>query len=297
MKPNELKNLLETNSTLVENALSLYFKTENELFDIMSYSLFAGGKRIRPFIAIEVFKAFSKTEVAEKVLPFACALEMIHTYSLIHDDLPCMDDDDYRRGIPTSHKVYGEAKALLAGDTLLTHAFEIATSNSCVSDKSARLAIKVLAQCSGAFGMAGGQMIDLDSKNKILSYEALKEMYALKTGALLKCAALLGYYAYTDTPDKCIEQALSDFAINLGIAFQLRDDVLDVISTKDVLGKNILSDEKNGKTTALSFLSLEMVKNDVKAYTEKALNSLNKCFDKDADVLKAISLYLVEREK
>ena len=234
---NNLKLLIDEKSTIVENELIRYVSEKDGygLVDAMSYSLLAGGKRIRPFIVLETYKAFSGSADVRKALPFACALEMIHTYSLIHDDLPAMDNDDYRRGKLTNHKVYGEGPALLAGDTLLTYAFEVLASNNNVSDKSIVLATKCLAQCAGAFGMAGGQMIDLNSESNINSYEQLKIMHSLKTGALMKCAVLLGYYAYTDTPNSEIERLLEDFAINLGIAFQVRDDVLDVISCNETL--------------------------------------------------------------
>ena len=163
MKDN-IKELIYSNAKIVEEALENYIKLDvsSKLLMAMEYSLLAGGKRIRPFIVLEIYKAFSKDNFdIRKALPFACALEMIHTYSLIHDDLPCMDNDDFRRGKLTNHKVFGEAEALLAGDTLLTYAFEVAASNSFVSDKSVRLAIFCLSRCAGAFGMAGGQMIDI----------------------------------------------------------------------------------------------------------------------------------------
>ena len=262
----------------------------------MSYSLYAGGKRLRPFITIEVYKAFAKANDIEKAIPFACALEMIQTYSLIHDDLPCMDNDDYRRGKPTNHKVYGEAEALLAGDSLLTQAFEVIASNEMVSDKSVRLAIKCLSSCAGVYGMAGGQMIDLNSDN-IKSYEDLKHMHALKTGALIKCASLLGYYAFTDKPDERIESLLSSFGESLGVAFQIRDDILDVISNSADLGKPVGSDDKNGKITSLTFLSLDEARAEVEKHTAKALEAITNCLGEKATALVELAKYLIEREK
>ena len=296
---NNLKLLIDENSTIVENELIRYVSEKDGygLVDAMSYSLLAGGKRIRPFIVLETYKAFSGSADVRKALPFACALEMIHTYSLIHDDLPAMDNDDYRRGKLTNHKVYGEGQALLAGDTLLTYAFEVLASNNNVSDKSIVLATKCLAQCAGAFGMAGGQMIDLNSESNIKSYEQLKIMHSLKTGALMKCAVLLGYYAYTDTPNSEIERLLEDFAINLGIAFQVRDDVLDVISCNETLGKPTGSDNKNGKITTLSFMSLDEAQKEVDNLTKKSLESLDKCLNKDGWVLCELAKYMVERDK
>ena len=256
-----------------------------------------GGKRIRPFIVLEVFKAFSQSNEINKALPFACALEMIHTYSLIHDDLPCMDDDDYRRGKLTNHKKYGEAQALLAGDTLLTYAFEILASNEYVSDKSIVLATKALSYCSGAFGMAGGQMIDLNSGESISSLEELKEMHSLKTGALIRCAVLLGYYASTDCPDKRVIENLEKYATNIGIAFQFRDDILDVISNTEVLGKQTGSDDKNGKSTVLTFLTVDEAQSQIDKLTDEAITVLDECLSENGAILKDLALFMAKRDK
>ena len=298
MKTN-LKELLVTNSTIVENELKSYISVKDNygLHDMMAYSLLMGGKRIRPFIVLETFKAFSKSDDIKKALPFACALEMIHTYSLIHDDLPCMDNDDYRRGKLTSHKVYGEAQALLAGDTLLTYAFEVLASNKYVSDKSIVLATKALAFCAGGLGMAGGQMIDLKSGDNIKSLKELKEMHSLKTGALIRCAVLLGYYASTDNPDDSVIEKLERFATNVGIAFQFRDDILDVISTTESLGKPVGSDNKNGKTTVFSFMNMDEAKEDVKNLTNNALTSLKSIFNEENTILEQLAIYMIERDK
>ncbi len=292
-----IKELIKINADITEKYLKKYMNVNGYGIEkAMSYSLLSGGKRIRPFIAIESYKLFSKSDDLSPVMPFACALEMIHTYSLIHDDLPAMDNDDYRRGKLTNHKVFGEAKALLAGDSLLTYAFDVATENDFVSDKSICLAIKCLAKCAGYEGMAGGQMIDLDSVDNISSYEDLKRMHALKTGNLIKCACLLGYYAYCDNPDNKVEQDLTDFAICLGIAFQLRDDILDKISDKETFGKPIGSDEKNRKITSLSFLSVEEVQKEVSFYTERAISYISK-YCVDNDTLISFAKYLIDRKK
>lgn len=292
-----IKELIKINADITEKYLEKYMNVNGYGIEkAMSYSLLSGGKRIRPFIVIETFKLFSKSDDLSPVMPFACALEMIHTYSLIHDDLPAMDNDDYRRGKLTNHKVFGEAKALLAGDSLLTYAFDVAAENDFVSDKSIRLAIKCLAKCAGYEGMAGGQMIDLDSSDNISSYEELKRMHALKTGNLIKCACLLGYYAYCDRPDKKVELDLTDFAISLGIAFQLRDDILDKISDKETFGKPIGSDEKNSKITSLSFLSVEEVQKEVNFYTEKAISYISK-YCADNGTLISFAKYLIDRKK
>ncbi len=293
-----LQDLILENSTIVENELKrIYSDNDDELTKAITYSLLSGGKRLRPFIAIEVYKAFSKSENIDKVLPFACAIEMIHTYSLIHDDLPCMDNDDYRRGVLTNHKVFGEAVALLAGDSLLTHAFEIIASNTHVSDKSKVLATKCLSKYAGIFGMAGGQMIDLNASKAIKSYEQLRQMHALKTGALITCSALLGYYAYTDTPSKDIEDMLIAFGFNLGVAFQIRDDVLDSISSTEKLGKNVGSDSKNGKTTALSYITIEEAQEEIKSLTDSAINAIKQALDEKSNVLIELAKYLIERDK
>ena len=294
-----LKELLVSNSTIVENELKNYIdkKDNHGLHEIMAYSLLLGGKRIRPFMVIETFKAFSQSNDIKKALPFACAIEMIHTYSLIHDDLPCMDNDDYRRGHLTSHKVYGEAKALLAGDSLLTYAFEVLASNKYVSDKSIVLATKLLSSCAGALGMAGGQMIDLNSCSNIKTLEELKEMHALKTGALIRCSVLLGYLASTDDPNENIIKSLETFATNVGIAFQFRDDILDVISTSEVLGKKIGSDDKNGKVTALTFMNLDEAQQHVNDLTDEAILAINNCLGNKGKILNDLAIYMVERDK
>ena len=295
----EFEKLLVENSKIIEDELRKYvlLKDNHGLHDIMAYSLLMGGKRIRPFIVIETYKAFSKDIDIKRALPFACALEMIHTYSLIHDDLPCMDNDDYRRGKLTNHKVYGEAKALLAGDTLLTYAFEVLASNKYVSDRSIKLATVALARCAGGFGMAGGQMIDLNSDVNIKSLDELKEMHSLKTGALIRCAVILGYLAATDAPNETDIQNLERFATNIGIAFQFRDDILDVISNKETLGKLTGSDDKNGKVTTLSFLSIENAQKQVIELTNDALDAIDKCLGEKGRILKELAKFMIERDK
>lgn len=297
-----IEELIKANSAIVENELDKYTNTKDGygLAEIMRYSLLSGGKRIRPFVAIEVYRMFSHESDVKKVMPFACALEMIHTYSLIHDDMPCMDNDDYRRGKFTSHKVYGEDKALLAGDALLTYAFEVASSNKYVSDHSVVLAVSALARLAGFCGMAGGQMIDLDSAHNIKSYDDLKVMHSLKTSALIKCAALLGYYAATDRPAKNIEQSLEKFADNIGIAFQIRDDILDRTSDISTLGKMTGSDDKNGKTTSLSYFTVENAQKEVERLTDEAVDivkGLYKSNSCDSYPLADFATLLAERSK
>lgn len=290
-----IEDLIVLNSTLVENTLKNYIDVQGYgIEESMKYSLLSGGKRLRPFIVLETYKMFSKDDNVEKALPFACALEMVHTYSLIHDDLPCMDNDDFRRGKLTNHKVYGDANALLAGDALLTYSFSLISSNELVSDATIRYATRALADCSGFSGMVGGQMLDINGA--ISSYEELEKMHALKTGALIKCAVLLGYYASCDTPNPLVIEDLSKFAINIGIAFQIRDDILDKIADEKVLGKPVGSDEKNNKLTSLSYMNIDEAQVKVDSLTDEAIAIINKYSDSEC-VLAKLAKYLVNRSK
>ena len=297
---NNFLELLSTNAQIVESSLNQYLtnKNDNGLAKPMAYSLLSGGKRIRPFIVLEAYKLFSGNDDPCAAIPFACALEMIHTYSLIHDDLPCMDNDELRRGKPTNHMVFGEAEALLAGDTLLTYAFEILASNVHVSDKSVRLATIALSKCSGFSGMAGGQMIDINGTKTINSLEELKYMHSLKTGALIRCAVLLGYYAACDTPNEQTVADLEEYATKLGIAFQFRDDILDKISSSELLGKPVGSDDKNEKVTSLSYLSIEEAQQMVNKLTDEAISVIKKyCSDNVSCSLIDLAKYMVGRDK
>ncbi len=298
---NSFIEYLNESANVIENELKQYMSVGNDngLLDPMSYSLLLGGKRIRPFIVIEAYRLFAKKINLKAPLSFASALEMIHTYSLIHDDLPCMDNDDMRRGKPTNHIVYGEAEALLAGDTLLTYAFEVLASNSYVSDKSIRLATIALSKCAGFSGMAGGQMIDLKSCDNIASFEELCTMHSLKTGALIRCAMLLGYYAATDEPDLKVVSDIESFATKIGIAFQVRDDILDVISDETTLGKPTGSDEKNNKKTSISFMSVEKAQEIVDNLTNEAITIIEKYYSSDCEMKPLVELakYMVERRK
>lgn len=292
----KIEQIIKANTDIVEAALTKYMDVNGYgLESAMSYSLLGAGKRLRPFIVLETYKLFSNNDDLDRALPFACALEMIHTYSLIHDDLPSMDNDDYRRGKLTNHKVFGEATALLAGDSLLTYAFSVICSNTMVSDKCIRYAVKTLSDCAGFSGMAGGQMIDIN--NLVSSFDELTKMHALKTGALIKCAALLGYFASSDNPDDAIINDLEKFAINIGIAFQIRDDILDKIADEKILGKPVGSDDKNNKLTSLSYMSLEEAQKMVDNLTEEATKIIMRYSQADNCVLAELAKYLVNREK
>ena len=297
----ELNCLLSESTKIIESKLKEYMDREDGygLNEIMSYSLFAGGKRLRPFIVLESFKLFSRSNDIEKALPYACALELIQTYSLIHDDLPCMDNDDFRRGKPTCHKVYGEDMALLAGDSLLTYAFDLIASNDKVSDKSVRLACASLAKYAGHAGMAGGQMVDLSSEGKVNSYEELKKMHSLKTAALIKCALVLGYLAANDTPNEQVIRDLELYGENVGIAFQIKDDILDVTASEEELGKPIGSDQKNGKTTVFSFMTMEEANSEMKLLIDRAIDAIEIYYPSDNEFhsLTELAKYMIERTK
>lgn len=298
---NELKAMLLDSVRIIEDKLKEYMDAENGygLSDIMSYSLFAGGKRLRPFIVLESYKLFSHSNDTQKALPFACALEMIQTYSLIHDDLPCMDNDDFRRGKPTCHKVYGEDLALLAGDSLLTYAFELVANNTLVSDKSARLATACLAKYAGRGGMAGGQMVDLNSGGNIKTYQDLKKMHSLKTAALIKCALILGYLAACDEPSEQVIKDLELWGENVGIAFQIKDDILDVTASEAELGKPVGSDEKNGKTTIFNFMTQSRAEIEMNKLIDDAISTIKKYYSSSDENCSLVLLakYMIERTK
>lgn len=264
----------------------------SHLFEAMSYSAEAGGKRIRPCLLMEFMRVCGANPI--KALNFAVALEMIHTYSLIHDDLPCMDDDNIRRGKPSCHIKFGEATALLAGDALLTDAFRVALSTSDLPYENICNAARILSECSGSDGMIGGQVIDLKYEDKIADLNVVKELYRLKTGCLLKAAASIGCILAGATEDK-ISSAV-EFAEKIGLAFQIRDDILDVISTEEELGKPIGSDSESQKSTYVSLVGLEKAQKDVQRYTDEAVLALD-VFGTEAENLKQFALSLVGRKK
>jgi len=262
------------------------------VFDAMKYSVSAGGKRIRPVLLLEFCRICGGN--IKNALPFACALEMIHTYSLIHDDLPCMDNDDFRRGKPSCHKAFGEANALLAGDALLNLAFETMLSSENDLDPSLKLkAAAFISKCSGVYGMIGGQVIDLQNEGNAISEELLIRLYKDKTAALLRAAAVSG--AIIANADDVKINAANEYAEKIGLAFQIVDDILDYEGDQTLLGKPIGSDEKNNKKTYVSFHGIENAKNDAKTLTNQALLELEK-FD-DTDFLKELSQFLCTRKK
>lgn len=263
-----------------------------DLVRAMRYSLLAGGKRIRPMLVLEFCRVCGGDVNA--ALPFACAVEMIHTYSLIHDDLPCMDDDDLRRGRPSNHKVYGEAEALLAGDSLLTLAFEtMLDSVAGVGAEKAAKAAGILARAAGYRGMAGGQAIDLKSEGRSVSLETLKIMDGCKTGALIAAAAQMG--CVLGGADERRLSAAERYARSVGLAFQIVDDVLDVTGDTEQLGKPAGSDAENGKATYVALMGLEKAGSAVRELTEDAAAALA-CFGPEAEGLADFARRLADRK-
>lgn len=242
---------------LVEKALHSLFRNREphgDIYDAMEYSLLAGGKRLRPVLTLECCRLCGGTD--SQALSLACAVEMIHTYSLIHDDLPCMDDDDLRRGRPTNHKVYGEATAVLAGDGLLTAAFETALDAAAYLPAQRVVeAAQTLAKAAGAAGMVGGQALDMAGEGRALALSEVEELQRLKTGSLIAVAAELGCIAAGGSEAE--RAAVRTYAEKLGLAFQIRDDMLDVTATAEELGKPIGSDAESGKTTFVTLKGLE----------------------------------------
>ncbi|WP_411676768.1 polyprenyl synthetase family protein [Caproicibacter sp.] len=264
------------------------------LFQAMRYSLLLGGKRIRPILLLEFCGACGGDQ--ESAIPFACALEMIHTYSLIHDDLPCMDDDSMRRGKPSNHVVFGEARALLAGDALLTMAFETMLSQDSIASvgpQRAARAAGILAKASGAYGMAGGQMIDLQSEDKRISADTLIYMDECKTGALIVAAAKMGCVLAGAEEEKL--HAAEKYAKSIGLAFQIQDDILDVEGEQDSLGKPIGSDLQNSKSTYVSILGMEKAHALVRELTDEATEALS-CFGTRGDYLRELAGNLAQRK-
>ncbi len=262
----------------------LHWLPQKTLYDAMEYSLLAGGKRLRPIFAFEFCRVCGRNW--QDAAPFAAAIEMIHTYSLIHDDLPCMDNDDLRRGRPTNHKVFGEAMAVLAGDALLTDAFAMASTCKC--DDMA-LAIAVLAENAGSMGMVGGQVLDIQSENRELSEQEVLDIQSRKTGGLINAACVLGVIAGGGSEEQIA--AAARFAGCLGLAFQIRDDMLDVIGTQEELGKGIGTDKT--KNTFVRLYGLEKCEELVQKYTQIAIEQL--AAFADTDYLQALAESLTTR--
>lgn len=280
---------------ILKKRLPLKEGKQKQIMEAMEYSLLAGGKRLRPMLMLETYRLFGgRSSVIE---PFMAALEMIHTYSLVHDDLPAMDNDEYRRGRKTTHVVYGEGMGILAGDALLNYAFEIAASAFDMEDVDAAKigkAIQILSGKAGIYGMIGGQVVDVLSTGQEVDGETLDFIYQLKTGALIECAMMIG--AVLAGADSEQVQAVEQIAAKVGMAFQIQDDILDVTSTAEVLGKPIHSDEKNEKTTYVTWKGLEEAKREVARLSEEAVGELRQ-FHPEDDFLETLLLSLIHRDK
>ena len=271
---------MEEYRTMVEDFLDAQCVAADEpyarLLDAMRYSLTAGGKRLRPILTLEFCRLCGGDVHA--ALPAACGVELLHTYSLIHDDLPCMDDDDLRRGKPSNHKVFGEATAVLAGDALQALAFETVLSAPLAPERALRCG-QILTHAAGHAGICGGQQLDLEWEGKILSAPELEEIYLRKTSALIRAACLMGVAAAGGTKEQ--EEAAASYADNFGFAFQLRDDMLDVIGDEKTFGKPIGSDRKEGKTTFVDILGLNGCQRVIEAHSESAVEALGDMADTD----------------
>ena len=278
----------------IDEYLEGYFNSNEgfnkRLFDSMAYSINVGGKRIRPILTVLTYNLYK--EDWRRIIPFAAAIEMIHTYSLIHDDLPCMDDDDLRRGKPTNHRVFGEAVAVLAGDALLNEAFNIMLKFSIKEGKAALLASEHLGKAAGCNGMIGGQIVDILSESRNITEDELYYIHNHKTGALIKASILAGAIL-GGAPEEDIA-LLEEYGNNLGLAFQIKDDILDVEGSKEVVGKDINSDAENHKYTFVSLLGLEDSKELCRQLTNKCIESLE-ALKYNTVVMEELTNFLLDR--
>ena len=291
----EYQKRIESIESILEKYLPVQEGYQKIIMEAMEYSLMAGGKRLRPMLMKESFTLFGGE--GEIIEPFMAAIEMIHTYSLVHDDLPAMDNDEYRRGRKTTHVVYGEDMGILAGDALLNYAFETACrafdiapeQSSCIGQ-----ALKILAGKAGIYGMIGGQVVDVKESGHILTGDMLDFIYRLTTSALIESSMMIGaVLAGADTGDT---EKMEKIARRIGLAFQIQDDILDVTSTTEVLGKPVHSDEKNEKTTYVTWKGLEESKEEVSRMTEEAVREL-RTMQADGGFLEELLKSLVYREK
>lgn len=293
----ELQQKVEHINNVLEKFLPVEEGQQRIIFEAMNYSVRAGGKRLRPILMEETYHMFGGSSAV--IEPFMAAIEMIHTYSLVHDDLPAMDNDDYRRGKKTTHAVYGEAMGILAGDALLNLAYETAAKafDMEVADTRVARAFAVLAKKAGVYGMVGGQVVDVESEKSddcSITREKLDFIYRLKTGALIESSMMIGAILAGASSDEV--SRVEQIAAKLGLAFQIQDDVLDVTSTLEVLGKPVGSDEKNNKATYVTFEGLDKAVSDVERISKEAEEQLDDLGYDDA-FLKELFEYLIHREK
>jgi len=288
-----LKNAQKEVDKTIKSLLPSGKGLEKKLFEAINYSILSSGKRIRPYLVIQSSKLFDVDQ--KNALRVASSIEMIHAYSLIHDDLPSMDNDFLRRGLPTTHRKYNEATAILAGDSLLTLSFEILSNNLTHNDSKIRCElIYELARAAGANGMVAGQMMDLEAENKKLSIGVITRIQRLKTGALIAFSCNAG--AILGRAEKKYKFALQGYAHDIGLAYQIRDDLLDVTSTTKKLGKKVNKDKKIGKKNFVSILGKERAKKQLEILGNQSIKHLE-VFDNRADMLREIAIFIVERNK
>lgn len=295
----EIKEEIARRAEEIETIIAKYLPKESgyqkTVIEAMNYSILAGGKRLRPMLMQETYRMFGgKSDVIE---PFMAAIEMIHTYSLIHDDLPAMDNDEYRRGRKTTHVVYGEAMGILAGDGLLNYAFETAILALEKEPQNGNVgkALAVLAKKAGIYGMIGGQTVDIETdQTKEVTKEQLDFIYRLKTSALIEASMLIGAILAGATRNE--QNELEQIATKVGLAFQIQDDILDITSTTEVLGKPVGSDEKNRKATYVTYEGIEKAKADVERLSKEAVEKMNGLVVKN-EFLTELLLSLIHREK
>ncbi len=292
-----LDGAISKNAELTEAALVEISAGEDGdyglVLEAQRYSLLDGGKRVRPFLVNHSCELLGGD--INKSMPLACAVEMVHTYSLIHDDLPCMDDDDFRRGKPSNHKKFGYANALLAGDALLTKAFGVISGAESLSPAERTEAVSIISSAAGDRGMIGGQIIDLIGETQKLEFETLLKLHSHKTGALIECSVRLGCLAAGHGADSPKTQMLCEYAKNIGLAFQVIDDILDFISDEEQLGKSVGSDATHNKTTFLSFYSVDEARAFAAELTQKAISAISEL--EGSELLTDFACYLLERQK
>ncbi|NPU85587.1 MAG: polyprenyl synthetase family protein [Syntrophaceae bacterium] len=296
--PDDFSSYLKSRKELVDSALNRYLPAEGlyppEIYTAMRYSLFAGGKRLRPILCIASAEALGG--LLEDILPAACAIEMIHTYSLIHDDLPAMDNDDFRRGVPTNHKVFGEGVAVLAGDALLTEAFRLLTDPAVICSVEPGRVVRIvheIATAAGAGGMVGGQVVDILSEGRPSDYDTLLFIHSGKTGRMILASLRTGVILADGREEEL--EAVSEYGRHIGLAFQIADDILNVEGDPSLLGKGTGSDAARRKVTFPALLGLEESRAMARQSIEAALEGIA-CLDGRAEPLRRIAHYILERK-
>lgn len=291
---NELKNQIEIINDIIEKYLPHKAEFQKRLVQAMNYSMLAGGKRIRPLLMLQTYRMFGgKSAIIE---PFMAAMEMIHTHSLVHDDLPSIDNDEYRRGQKTTHMEYGEAMAVLAGDGLLNYAYETVSRSFAMEPENLNIgvSINILAKKTGVYGMLGGQSVDVESAGQAIEKEQLLFIYRLKTGALIEASMMIGA-ALSGASGEEVKQ-IETIASDIGLAFQIQDDILDVTGTAGILGKPVKSDEKNLKTTYVTLTGLKEAKKEVEMLSNRAIAGLDALSARN-EFLRELIIQLINREK